>query len=333
MSNKSNFTTNFKVVSPKSPPIVGFFSDLPLPEGLTFTVVARESRLLGSIKSTNKQGQRINTARSYGTDRTNKEAIKSSILAHGVLLSAQPPYILDDGSLIDGFTRYEALEELGYNEWCFNVVEPKKGYTKEQVREEIGLGANDHPPSKAATRQDWLAAAKRYVQRFKVENDNMPDEHDVARWISSIPNSFSKTVISNIAEEAITADLTGETMVAADAADTLEWANKNVYLREGETVVTVNGSGSNTYFKRAFVDVLRATAAGQDPVLVGYLQNTPAEDAEETRADAYKVMEEYNRLFELAYERRRSLGKSFKLCDLRGFRAQVIGSEEADELV
>ena len=334
MTNKAHFTAVFTMVTPQKPPVVGFLAQLPLPEGESFVVVRRESRMVGSIITTNDQGQRINTARSTGTDRKNKEDIKASILDHGIHTSSQPPYIFADGRLIDGYTRMEAIEELGFDEWTFNIVQVKPGYTEEQVREEIGLGANDHPPAKGATRKDYLAGMKRFIVRYKAENGGVsPSKYLVMDWMAGIPHSYTDNGVSGMAEAALKQVDAGETMESTTAAETLAWAAKHVHLREGESFVAFNGSGSSTYFKRAVVDVLREHGNGHDPVMVGYLNDIPADEAEEVREAASEQIDEINALFEKAYQKRKRMGKSFKFCDLRGFRAQIIDKEDADELV
>ena len=86
-------------------------------------------KYVGSTLSTttNKKGQVTNTARATGTDKKHKDDVKSSISAHGMSTQQQPPYIFDDGEQLDGFTRGEAVTELGFDEWVFNIAVPKLG--------------------------------------------------------------------------------------------------------------------------------------------------------------------------------------------------------------
>lgn len=67
--------------------------------------------------------------------------------------------------------------------------------------------------------------------------------------------------------------------------------------------------------------------------MIGYLNDIPADEAEEVRDAAAEQIDEMNELFEKAYEKRKRMGRSFRFCDLRGFRAQIIDKEDADELV
>lgn len=140
-------------------PELSWFSNLPLPEGNTYRVVERRVLAIDNV-NTVVNGYEDNIARSTGTDQNNKDALKSSISVNGVLVSVQPPYAFASTlSLIDGYTRYQALLELGITHWVFNIVEPKKGFTEQQVRDEIGLGANNHPPSK-------VCYARRFQEAF-----------------------------------------------------------------------------------------------------------------------------------------------------------------------
>ena len=126
----------------------------------TFTVERREVRKLDSLTTTNNKGQVTNTARATGTDKKHKDDVKSSVSAHGMSTQQQPRYIFEDGEQIDGFTRGEAVTELGFDEWVFNIAVPKPGFTLQDVRDEIGLGANDHLPQKRHSRTDFIQKAK-----------------------------------------------------------------------------------------------------------------------------------------------------------------------------
>ena len=102
----------------------------------------------------------------------------------------QPPYIFEDGEQIDGFTRGEAVTELGFDEWVFNIAVPKHGFTLQDVRDEIGLGANDHLPQKRPSRNDFIQKAKVRI-KIKIENVYIPRGNGWKDGWMLFPNSFS----------------------------------------------------------------------------------------------------------------------------------------------
>ena len=84
---------------------------------------------------------------------------------------------------------------------CFDVYEINEGFTLSELRDEIGLGANNHVVAKRATKADFIISGIQWVK----ENDNSEEEktiskRDIKNWLDSIPHSFSnfqKTDIIN----------------------------------------------------------------------------------------------------------------------------------------
>ena len=176
--------------------------------------------MLGSHKTTNNKGQVTNTARATGTDKKHKDDVKSSVSAHGMSTQQQPPYIFEDGEQIDGFTRGEAVTELGFDEWVFNIAVPKHGFTLQDVRDEIGLGANDHLPQKRHTRNDFIQKAKVRIQEYRESHGDRVVPKVIPRgrclWLEGsmdgIPHSFDEKSSKEICQAALDQTDAGETM-------------------------------------------------------------------------------------------------------------------------
>ena len=166
--------------------------EVELPIGRTFKCIERRIVELSHIERHNTQGQIKNLSRALGTNKENFQAIANSIRVKGVLLTAQLPFLTDDNELLDGFTRFEAFNLIGSTHWVFNIVEPKEGFTLDDVREEVGLGANDHPPCKSATKEDFEKALARWIDR----QDTTPTQGECIDWVDSIPHSFTSAVVA-----------------------------------------------------------------------------------------------------------------------------------------
>ena len=334
MNNKSNFTQIFIRVTPDSPPTVEMLKDLPLPEGRTFTVERREVRRLDSLKTTNKKGQVTNTARATGTDKKHKDDVKSSIIAHGMSTQQQPPYIFNDGEQLDGFTRGEAITELGHDEWVFNIAVPKPGFTKQDVRDEIGLGANDHLPQKRHTRKDFLQKGKVRIQEYRVSHGGVyPTRKWLEAWMSEIPHSFSDATVAEICQAALDETDAGETMESTTKKETVAWAEKNVYKDSKTVFVALNGGRDKTYMKRGAFETLSAYGQGLIPKNVGYTDGIPANQVIKQRESVYKSADQINKDFEAAFQVRMKVGPTFKFMDLVGFKPQILHVEDPDHLV
>jgi hypothetical protein len=310
-------------------PEASWFDKLPLPQGKSYTVKERRTLCLDSI-NTVVGGYENNIARSAGTDQNNKDSLKSSIFVNGVLVSVQPPYVFADTfSLIDGYTRYQSLLELGITHWVFNVVEVKEGFTEQQVRDEIGLGANNHPPSKAATQDDFKKRLAAWVSTQKSENGELPSLGNCIDWVNNIPHSFTQKQVTDISEKVLKTHLCASTVASFDANKVRSFAQKHL---DGDVIVPFNASGNNTYLRRAIFSSLEHIETGSIPKLVAYTQNVQAEDLEQVRKSAQKNVDRYNELFEKAFEMR-FRDSNFKMFSLEGFVPQIIGEEDPDTLI
>jgi len=321
-------STNYRrLPSENSCPKVDWFKDLELPRGRTFICTGREVRALDQIERENSYGQINNIARAIGTSKENYLAIANNIKVNGVLLTAQPPFICKDGKLKDGFTRDESFRSLGITHWVFNVVKPKEGFTWNEVNDEIGLGANNHPPCKPATSIDFQKALARWID----EQDEIPTLGTCQDWISNIPNSFTPATIANIASKVLNDSKSKMSMESFESSDVVRKTKELTDNRFTKRVkiMPVNISGNKTYFQRVVCDRLSHLSKENidETYMVGYTKGIPAEDVEEVRKDGIATAKKINEEFEHAFQLRIKQGESFKFLPIDAFIPQVIGEE------
>lgn len=319
-------TTFRKLPTSSACPDVDWFEHLELPTGRTFVCLRREQIPLNRVDRVNASGQVVNLARETGTDRENCQDLVNNLKVNGVLLDAQPPFIGTNNQLFDGFTRTEAIISMGITHWVFNVVEPREGFTWNDVLNEVGLGANNHPPSKAATRGDFAKALSRWI----AIQETLPTQGQCVDWINNIPHSFSQEIVSNIAAKCIKNRKASESVESVDKKDVRKNSEKMIQ-KENANIVPLNMSGNATYYYRAVYDALELLEdpnySPDDVVGVGYTHNIPAEDLYDARTSGIKKIERINYLFEKAFQYRSEYGKSFKLIDVHYLYPQAIGSE------
>lgn len=139
-----------------------------------------------------------NRARSGGTDNINTENLEGEFDC-GIRYDQLPPivaYVEGVLKLIDGFTRYRALTRRGQVAWAFDVYEINEGYTLEDLFDEIGLGANNHPASKSAIVDDFVIRGLNWVKR----QDYVVSEDEIRSWVNSISHTFTQKKVNNIAK-------------------------------------------------------------------------------------------------------------------------------------
>ena len=316
-----------RLPSENSCPKVDWFKDLDLPQGRTFKCDRREVVQLDHIERENENGQINNIAREVGTNKENYLAIANNIKVNGVLLDAQPPYLTTEGVLIDGYTRFEALDSLKITHWVYNIVEPKEGFTWDDVRDEVGLGANNHPPSKPATQGDFKTALARWVSI----QDKTPTSGECQDWINNIPHSFTPSIVAKIAESVLKNNATKASMESLDAPDVIR-KTKELHgdcFTDRVKIIPINISGNKTYFQRIVCDRISALSNPKvsETYMVGYTKGIPANEVEQVRQDGLEFAEKINEEFEKAFQVRSDRGSSFKLMDIEAFIPQVIGEE------
>ena len=213
-------------VIPGQKPDLAWYDSLPLPEGRTYRVKRRVCRELDSINTTNSAGQEGNVVRSVGTDNVNQELIKNNMAVNGLLTSVQPGYVFNN-DLYDGFTRFNSMLDLGWLEAIFNKLELKEGFTEQEMRDEIGLGANNHPPSKAATINDFKKRLNGYISSYKSEHNVLPTTGNCIDWVNNIPHSFVQKQVIDLVDACLKSHRCTASVVAFDAQKANSFAAKH----------------------------------------------------------------------------------------------------------
>tara|TARA_B100000900_G_scaffold307361_1_gene266025 strand:- start:981 stop:1976 length:996 start_codon:yes stop_codon:yes gene_type:complete len=317
----------YQKLIPGQLPDLSWYDQLELPEGKSYRVTQRICLPIDEVINTNSSNQEVNEVRSIGTDNVNKELIKNNILVNGVLVSVQPPYVYEK-KLFDGFTRFESYLELGVTHVIFNDLELKKGFTERDMRDEIGLGANNHPPSKSATINDFKKRLSGHIDHFKVEHDLLPSTGYCIDWVNDIPHSFAPKQVVDIVDECLKKHRCSASVVAMDSNKANQWSAK--YCPDDLKIIPLNvsaqkgGGVKGTYFDRAFITAFYQAG---DLSFLGYTQGIEAEELDHYRLKAQERIDAANKAFEEAFQRRLDEGASFKMFRLEGFVPQIIGEE------
>jgi len=323
----------FKKISvPCGVPNLDWFSGLELPKFRTANVVGLEIRDCSSVIYTNGKGQEINVARSTGTDYVNREKIKNSIEVNGIQVDVIPPVILPDGTSIDGFTRGGALKVMEQEKWVYLVVKLRDGFSIEDLKDELGLGSNNHSPSKPASDSDFEVRLRNWISRQKIQG-NSPTVQECMNWWNFIPHSFSQKVVENRCNKVVNNIMSSSNMVSfnKESAETLVKKILKEKLPENAAVIGIN-NGNASYLKRAFFEALQVVSEGKVPVPVGFLQNVTAEKADDERKKLTNQTAKLNKLFRVAAEKYNT-DPTFELLSIEGFVPQALDIEKADELV
>ena len=318
-----------KISVPCGVPNLDWFKNLELPKFRTANVIGLEIRDCSYIIYTNDQGQEINVARSTGTDYVNREKIRNSIEVNGIQVDVIPPVILPDGTSVDGFTRGSVLKVLEQEKWIYLVVDLKDGFFIEDLKDELGLGCNNHSPSKPATEDDFEVRLRNWMAR----QEDSPTVQECMNWWNSIPHSFSQKVVENRCNKVVNNIMACSSMVSfnKEAAETVAKKILKEKLPENAAVIAIN-NGNTTYHKRAFFEALESVAEGKVPVPVGFLQNVTAEKADDERKKLIKQIAKLNKMFRVAAEKYNT-DPTFELLSIEGFVPQALGIEDPSELV
>jgi hypothetical protein len=318
-----------KISVPCGVPKLDWFKNLELPKFRTANVIGLEIRECSSIIYTNDKGQEINVARATGTDYVNREKIKNSIEVNGVQVDVIPPVILPDGTSIDGFTRGGALKVLEQEKWVYLVVDLKDGFSIEDLKDELGLGCNNHSPSKPATEEDFEVR----LRGWAVRREKTPTVQECMNWWNDIPHSFSQKVVENRCTKVVNNIMASTSMVSLnkEAAAILAKDILKEKLPENAKVIAIN-NGNTTYYKRAFFEALEVVAEGKVPFPVGFLQNVTAERADDERKKLTKQVAKLNKMFRVAAEKYNN-DPTFELLSIEGFVPQALNLEDDDKLI
>ena len=323
---------NYQKLVPGQMPDLSWYDDLELPQGVSYEVKQRIIVALDEVNVTNTAGEDTNDVRSLGTDNVNKELIRNNMAVHGLLTSVQPGYLYNK-DLYDGFTRFGSMLELGITHAIFNDVTLKPGFTERQMRDEIGLGANNHPPSKSATINDFKKRLNGYISFYKQEHMTLPSMGQCIDWVNSIPHSFVQKQVIDLAETCLRYSRCGDSVTSVDSKGASRFAAKHI---SNDNVVPLNvstqkgGLIKRTYFDRVIAGALYHAG---DQSFIGFTQGIEAEDIPHFREEAQKQIDAANEAFERAFQKRQDEGKNFKMFKLEGFVPQIKGVEETTEIV
>ena len=323
---------NYQKLIPGQMPDLSWYDDLELPEGVSYEVKQRIILCLDEVNVTNAAGVDTNDVRSLGTDNVNKELIRNNMAVHGLLTSVQPGFVYNN-KLYDGFSRFGAHLELGHTHIIFNDLTLKDGYTERQMRDEIGLGANNHPPSKSATIADFKKRLNAYIGWYKEENGVLPSMGQCIDWVDNIPHSFVQRQVTDLAETCLRYKRCGDSVTAVDSRGASRFASKHI---SNDNVVPLNvslqkgGVIKQTYFDRPIAGALYH---GGEQSFIGFTQGIEAEDIPHFRKEAHKQIDAANVAFERAFKKRMEQGENFRMFKLEGFVPQIKGVEDTTEIV
>lgn len=313
-------------------PNLEWFSNFKLPQFRTAKVIGIQVRDCDSIIYTNDQGQEVNIARAVGTDYQNRDKIKNSIEVRGIQVDVLPPVILEDGTSIDGFTRGQALKSLNQNKWVYTVVKLKDGFDVEDLKDELGLGCNDHPPAKPATDKDFEVRLHAWIQRqLFLNNNQLPSFVECVKWWNNIPHSFSQQVVENRCNKVLDKIKASNSMESLSKKEAEKRAKKILNVDNKTEVIAINNKRS-TYIERSFIQALEAVSKGLDVKAVGFLDGVAADEADKAREELHKSVAKMNKLFR-CYAQKYNEDPTFELISMEGFMPQMLEVESPHVLV
>jgi len=318
--------TEFYPIKSKFTPKVEWFSELEFPVFRTVRFLGLEVRNVDSIVYVNDKGQIVNLARETGTDNVNAAGIKSSLLAQGLCVTEVPPIILNDGRLIDGYTRQSIIVDLKQDRWVYLVAELNDGFSIEDAYDEVGLGANNHLTSKPATIKDFKKRLSSWMNR----QDSVPSLQDSINWFNSIPHSFDDKQVRKACEDLINKHLTSVSMESFNAK-TAAAIGSEILGVEGKKVLAINNSNT-TYFERVVFDQLMYfDETGDVAPVVGFLDKVSAEDADLSRKNIRKKAAKVNRAFAKLIVKYQE-DPEFVFFPFEGCLGQQVGVEDRNNL-
>lgn len=218
-----------------------------------------------------------NRARSGGTDNINTENLEGEFEC-GIRYDQLPPivaYVDGNLKLIDGFTRYRALNRRGQVAWAFDVYEINDGYTLEDLFDEIGLGANNHPASKSAISNDFVSRGIKWVDR----QDCVVTEGDIRNWVNGIPHTFTQKKVNSIAKSILQKaypDMSLRTFTCDEVESYLSdkgFTSSGKIDDEGFAGRIICAEPNGTYGPRNFCHVLKDVAEGKRSKVHFYIPN------------------------------------------------------------
>jgi hypothetical protein len=233
-----------------------------------------------------------NRARSGGTDNINTENLYGEFEC-GIRYDQLPPivaYVEGELKLIDGFTRFRALSRRGQIAWAFDVYELNPGYTVDDLFDEIGLGANNHPASKSADDKDFVTRGINWVNRQK----HLVSSDEIRDWVNSIHHSFSQKKVNNIVKTIHNKVYPDKTLRTFTSTEVEEYLNAKGYKGGGQIddegfagrIICAEPNG--TYVPRNFCHILKDVADGKRSRVHLYIPSGKGADKANDLIDASK---------------------------------------------
>lgn len=281
-------------------------------------------------------GTEKNRARSEGTDTDHATALYNE-LCSGIRYDQLPPIVVKIGTsycLIDGFTRVKALKKRGQERWCFDVYEINEGFTLSELRDEIGLGANNHVVAKRATKADFIISGIQWVKLNDKEGKTI-SKKDIKNWLESIPNSFSsaqKTDIVNKIFDKAYPDCSVATFTESEASQYLEpfgYASKGKDDGDGFVgrtfAATINATHAPRNFCHALTDFFQH---GKRTRINLFAPNgTKSQDVEKVIQSQKEEIEKWEKALDKYYGVKQTLiaqGQDFRLIEFGVRPSQLV---------
>jgi len=320
------------------PPIAMYQNHCDLPNDLrTFVNLEFVELPLDQIDPTNEDGQEANDARAQGTDKNNISGIKSSLLSKGCDTSFVPPMVGRQKNskglfpLYEGWSRITAYNAIGQNRIVVLMGDIPPQYDIEDLKDEVGLGCNDHMQSKRATHSDYAKRLAKFIARGEdVSRD------DCIKWFDGIKHSLTDKNIEKIISDVYDFKYAAETMVSYDTAT--KAVKKVAQLSDAKSEdVRVWNNKTGSSFENMMRSVMEYYLEyNAPPEVYGYLNRTSAEDAYAERMKMVKRITKFNETFRAIIKdanRVQKNGGVFDMIPLKGFIPQMIGENKETEII
>ena len=177
-------------------------------------------------------GTEKNIARAEGTDTVHSDGLVGEF-SKGIRYDQLPPIVVKVGTvykLVDGFTRLSALKTRRQESWVFDIYELEEGYSLEDLEDEIGLGANNHPESKKATRDDFITKGILWVKR---QENTTVSKTEIKGWINNIPHTFTNDQVNTITDRIFDKAYPDTSVASFTEAKAAEYLEKLGYASKG----------------------------------------------------------------------------------------------------
>ena len=317
------------------PPISLFTENCKIPKFRTFVNLEFIELELSQIDNTNENGQEVNDARAQGTDKINIDGLRSSFLTKGVDTSIVPPIVIkeknknDKHPLVEGFTRFAAHSLNEQNSIIVLAGDIADGCNIEDVKDELGLGCNDHLSSKKATTSDFETRLSKYIDRTENVTGEMCYE-----WFDGIKHSLTDAKKKNIIDKVFEQKNASKTMESFDSKKAQITVKKLTGNDIKHTVVFNNKTGAS--FETMLSKLMNyRTKHGKNPKVYAYLNCTSAADAYTERVKMVNKVNKYNQTIRTIVQEANSVqlkdfeenDELYEFLTLEGFIPQILNKE------